>query len=293
MSNYSELCKSSSDLLGTGSGSCPKSLGAVVKFFLAKDSFSATAANLKLESFWDTSILAGSLIPFPEVVAIEPQNVEAGYQELPNGTSIKNKEERRKTMFSFIESIVTHSGLKSYSDRSWNIFYLTADNYLICHTKSAGLYDGLKASRFYVNAQTTQTFDAVSQTNIVIEQANVDDLDKEFAIIQPDFNLIDKKGAILTDLSIVSATQATGTLTVNVKLVIKGENVALVGLAKTNFTLKDAAGTAVTITSATESPNGTYALVATNAATSGKVQLNISTIGADNYKSAVISYVTA
>jgi len=57
--------------------------------------------------------------------------------------------------------------------------------------------------------------------------------------------------------------------------------------------LKDAAGTVVTITSATESPNGTYALVATNAATSGKVQLNISTIGADNYKSAVISYVTA
>ncbi|MFK7780662.1 MAG: hypothetical protein QM490_06100, partial [Candidatus Gracilibacteria bacterium] len=275
MSNYSELCKSNSDLLGTGASKCPKSLGAVVKFFLSENTYTETAANLKLKSTWDAAILAGSIIPFPEVVAIEPQNVEAGYQELPNGSSIKNKEERRKTMYSFVESIVTHSGMKSYSDRGWNIWYATADNYLICHTKSADTYEGLKASRFYVNAQTTQTFDAVNQTNIVIEQNNVDDLDKEFAIIQPDFDLINLKGAIPTDLSIVSATQATGTLTINVKLTIQGENTPLIGVTSSNFLVVDESGVTVTVDSAVESPSGTYAIVCTDDATTGNISMKI------------------
>ena len=51
MSNYSELVTSSADLLGTGAGKSPKSLGTVVKFFLSEPTFTASAANLKLKSF--------------------------------------------------------------------------------------------------------------------------------------------------------------------------------------------------------------------------------------------------
>lgn len=293
MSNYSELCKGSDELLGTGRGTCAKSLGSDIKFFLSDPSFTGTDAQLKTKAYWDAAILAKTVIPFPEVKEIEPQNVEAAYYETPSGDSYKMKNEKRKTMYKFVENIVTHSGMKSYSDQGWNIWFYTKNGYLRGHTKGVDSYEGLKVSNFYVNAQETPTFDAVEQTPVIMEHDNVDDWDMEFYVGQPDFNMLDLEGIYQTELKVLSATQATGTLTVNVSLSVSGSNTALSGVLPASFSLIDAAGDAVVVDSAAESPTGTYAVVATDTATSGTIQLSPNTIGSDNYQSSVVTFTTA
>lgn len=292
--NYSELCTASGELLGTGRGTCAKSLGGDIKFFLADSSFTGTSAQLKTKAYWTAAIAAGTVIPFPKVMEIEPQNVEAAYYEAPSGDSFKTKNETRKTMFKFIENIVTHSGMKSYSDRSWYVWYYTKNGYLRGHTIDTDSYQGLLSSNFYVNAQETATFDAVEQTPVIIEQDNVDDWDMEFAVIQPDFDMRDLEGVFQTRLTVLSATQLTGTLTVNVKLEVEGSNSALTGVLPADFKLVDESGVTVTVDSAAESPSGTYAVVATDDATAGTIALNGNiSIGSDLYRSRTVNFVTA
>jgi len=292
--NYSELCTPSGELLGTGRGTCAKSLGADIKFILTDESVKGTAAQVNSESFWTDAIKAGTAHPFPEVVEIEPQNVEAAYYEAPSGATFKTKNETRKTMYKFIENIVTHSGMKSYSDRSWKVWFYTKNGYLRGHTISDDLYEGLDISTFYVNAQETPTFDAVEQTPVVMEHNEVDDWDKEFFVGRPDFNMMNLEGVFQTSVKFISATQVTGTLTVNISVDVSATNSALVGLVLANFKLVDASGLTVTIDSVVESPDGTYAIVATDAATSGTIALNgIVTVGTDNYQSNTLSFVTS
>lgn len=292
--NYSELCAASGELLGTGRGTCAKSLGADIRFFLSDDSFNGTKAELKTQSYWDAAVAAQTVYPFPEVMEIEPQNVEAAYYETPSGSSFKTKNEKRKTMYKFVENIVTHSGMKSYSDKSWKIWFYTKNGYLRGHTLSTDSFEGLMTSNFYVNAQETPTFDSVEQTPVIIEFEDVDDWDKEFAVLQPDFNMMDLEGVFQTDLTVDSAEQDAGTLTVNVTLSVEGSNAPLSGVLPADFLLKDAAGLTVTVDTAVESPSGTYAVVASDTAISGTISLNGAiSIGSDLYQTTVVPYVTA
>ena len=289
--SYAQLCKPSVKLLGTGVGKCPKDLGAVTKLFLATEDFTNTEANLKLKATWDTAILAETVIPLPEVVEIEPQNVEAGYQELPNGETRRNKKERRKTAYKFAENIITHSGIKSYSDQQWYIWEYTQDGYLVCHDKGADSYEGFKSADFIVDAYSTQTFDAIPQTTIRIEHDDVDDKDMEFGIIQPDFDMMLLNGAIQSDIVINSVVQDSGILTISISPKIKGEDKYLVGLLKSDFILKDINGNNITITSAFESPSGTYTIIAIDNGLSGTIELTISEIGSENYKGVQVNYI--
>lgn len=295
MSNYSELCVADAALLGTGVGNCAKSLGPDVKFFLAEDTFTGTAAQLKTKAYWDAAIKAKTVIPFPEVQEIEPQNIEASYFESAAGSTYLVKGEKRKTSFQFIENIVVHSGLKSHSNRTWNIWYYTEKGYLRCHTKGVDSYEGLKAARFYVNAQTTQNFSDPSHTPVIIEQNDVDDWDMEFGVLQPDFDMKDLEGVYQTSVVVNSATTATGVITVTVAVTIKGTNAPLTGLLLANFELKDASGGVISLTSATETgATGVYAIVATSAATTGTAGLkSVVTVGTNNYQSLAVAFVTA
>ena len=293
MSNYSELCVSDAVLLGTGVGNCAKSLGADVKFFLTEDTFTGTAAQLKTKAYWEAGIVAKTVIPFPAVQEIEAQDVEASYFESAAGSSYLVKAEKRKTMFQFIENIVTHSGMKSHSDRGWNIWYYTEKGYLRCHTKAVDSYEGLKAARFFVNAQTTQNFSDPSHTPVIIEQNDVNDWDMEYGVLQPDFDMKDLEGVYQASVVVNSATAAIGVITVNAKVSVKGTNAPLTGLLIGDLALKTSLGVDITITSVTETGvTGVYAVVATSAATSGTVGLkNVVTVGGDNYQSLPISFV--
>ena len=128
---------------------------------------------------------------------------------------------------------------------------------------------------------------------IVMEHDDVNDWDKEFYVTQPDFNMLDLEGIYQTKLTVVSATQLTGTLTVNVSLSVSGSNTALSGVLPADFTLVDASGTTVTVDSAAESPSGTYTIVATDDATTGTLALGVSTIGTANYQSLAVAFETA
>lgn len=294
MSNYSELTLADANLKGTGVVNSAKSLGADKRIFLAESTFTGTAAQLKTQAYWDAAILAGTVIPFPQVQEIEPQDVEASYYESASGDTYLTKEEKRKTMYEFIESIVTHSGMKSHSDRSWNIWYYTEKGYLRCHSLAEDSFEGLKASRFYVNAQKTPTFSDPSKTPVIVEHDSVDDWDLEFGVIQPDFNMLDLEGVIQINAYSVSSTQVTGTLTVNVTLTVEGTNAILTGALIGNMQLKDASGDVITITSSTETGStGVYVIVATDTAVAGTVQLIASSLGGSVYKSNVATYTTS
>jgi len=295
MSNYSELCVGASNLLGTGRGNCAKSLGADVRFFLTESSFIGTAAQLKTKAYWEAGIKAKTVIPFPLATEIEPQDVEAAYFETSSGATFKTKAEKRKTMYQFIENIVTHSGMKSHDGRVWYVWLYTDKGYLRGHTIGTDSFQGLKVSNFFVNAQTTNTFSDPSHTPVIMEFENVDDWDMEFAVIQPEFDLKDLEGIFQTEVIVNSATSLTGTLTVVVDVNIKGSNAPLSGLLPTDFALKTSAGVAIILTSAMESGvTGVYTLVATNAATTGTVALkDVVTVGADNYQSNIATFATA
>ena len=295
MSNYSELCVSDADLLGTGVGNCAKSLGADVRFFLAESTFTGTAAQLKTKAFWDAGIVAKTVIPFPLATEIEGQNVEATYFEASSGATFKTKDEKRKTMYTFIENIVVHSGMKSHADRRWNVWFYTEKGYLRCHTKGADSYEGLKLSNFFVNAQTTQNFSDPSMTPVIMEFNDVDDWDMDFGVLQPDFDMKDLEGVFQSDAVVNSSTQVTGTLTVNTAITVKGTNSPLSGLLLADFELKDASGVVVTIDSATETgATGVYAIVATDAAVAGTVSLkDVVTVGVDYYQSNIATFATA
>jgi len=295
MSNYSELCVADAALLGTGVGVCAKSLGADVKFFLAESTFTGTAAQLKTKAYWDAAIIAKTVIPFPAVQEIEPQDIEASYFESAAGSTFLVKAEKRKTMFQFIENIVVHSGMKSHANRSWNIWYYTEKGYLRCHTKGVDSYEGLKASRFYVNAQTTQNFSDPSHTPVIIEQNEVEDWDMEYAVLQPDFDMKDLEGVYQADVVVNSAATATGDITLSVTATVKGTNAILTGLVLADMELKDESGVIVNLTSVTETAStGVYTIVATDDATIGTIGLKgVITIGSDNYQSLPIAFATA
>ncbi|NQV77089.1 MAG: hypothetical protein HQ490_01890 [Lutibacter sp.] len=293
MANYSELSVPNVDLLGTGVGTMPKSMGADIKFFLAESSFTGTAAQLKTQAYWAAAIIAKTVIPFPMVQEIAPQDVEAAYEEMASGDTYKVKSETRKTEFKFVENVIVHSGMKSYSDRSWNIWYYTSDGYLRCHTKSmaagVGTFEGLKASRFYVNAQAMADFGATNKTSIIIQQNDVNDWDKEFGIIQPNFDMADLEGVFQADVEVQSISTGA-TLVVNVKVQEKGTNSDVTGLVVGDFVLKDTSGTVIALTSATETAN-VYAITATSAVIAGTVSLDgVVTIGADNYQSIEFAF---
>ena len=295
MSNYSELCVADSDLLGTGVGNCAKSLGPDVRFFLAEKTFTGTAAQLKTQAYWEAAIVAKTVIPFPLATEIEGQNVEAAYFEASSGVTFKTKAEKRKTAFTFIENIVVHSGMKSHSERGWNVWFYTEKGYLRCHTKGIDSYEGLKLSNFFVNAQTTQNFSDPSTTPVIMEFNDVDDWDMEFGVLQPDFDMKDLEGVFQAGAVVNSATSAAGTLTVNTAITVKGTNSALSGLLLADFELKDASGVVVTIDSATEvGATGVYAIVATDAAVAGTIALDaVVTVGSDNYQSNIATFATA
>lgn len=295
MSNYSELCVADSNLLGTGVGNCAKSLGPDIKFFLAESTFTGTAAQLKTKAYWDAAILAGTVIPFPEVMEIEAQNVEAAYFESSSGATFKTKEEKRKTMFQFIENIVVHSGMKSHADRQWNVWFYTGKGYLRCHTKGVDSYEGLKTSNFFVNAQTTQNFSDPSHTPVIIEFNDVNDWDMEYGVLQPDFDMKDLEGVFQADIIVGASTQLTGTLTVGITATVKGNNAALSGLVVGDIALYDESGVLVTVDSVTETgTTGVYTVVATDDATTGTIGLlNVVTIGTDNYQSSLNAFTTA
>lgn len=292
MSNYSELCTASGDLLGTGRGTCAKSLGPDIRFFLADSTFQKTAAQLKLQATWTAGILAGTVIPFPEVMEIEPQNVEAAYYETPSGSTFKMKNEKRKTMYKFIENIVTHSGMKSYSDRGWKIWFYTKNGFLRGHTISADLYDGLDVSNFFVNAQETATFDTVEQTPVVVEFSDANDWDQEFAVVQPDFNMMDLEGAFECDVTVNSSTNPATTLTNNVTVTLKGTNTPVTGIVFGQFSVIDESGVSVTVDSAVEvGSTGVYAVVCTDDATTGTVGLLATiAVGSSYYQSADVAF---
>lgn len=292
MNNYSELCIEDQDLLGTGAGNCAKSLGPDKRYFLADSTFTGTAAQLKLQTFWEAAIVAGTVHPFPEVMEIESQNTEAGFFETASGKSFKVKNEIRKTMYKFVENIVTHSGLKSYSDQGWNIWFYTKNGYLRCHTKSTDLFEGLPVDSFYVNAQETATFDTVEQSPSVLEFNDVDDWDMEFGVIQPDFNMMDLEGVFQSDVVVTSATNPAALLTVIVVVTVKGSNDPLSGLLPADFEVLDELGVSLTVDTAVESPTGTYTVVATDDATTGTIGLNgIVTIGTTPYQSKAVTYL--
>jgi len=290
MANYSELCTASGDLLGTGRGTCAKSLGADIRFFITEDAFQNTGANLKLQATWTAGIAAGTVFPFPEVMEIEPQNIEAAYHETASGSTFKMKNEKRKTMYKFVENIVTHASMKSYSDRGWKVWFYTKNGYLRGHTLSADLYQGLAVSNFFVNAQETATYDAVEQTPVVVEFEDANDWDEEFVVLQPSFNMMDLEGAFECSLAIGSISTGA-TLVVPTTVTLKGSNTVVSGLAKEDFTLLDSAGATISITSATESPSGTYAVTATSAVITGTIELaDVVSVSTTYYQSLPVTY---
>lgn len=299
MSNYSEISIPNQELLGTGvGGNMPENMGAVVKLFLCESSFTGTPDQLKTRTFIEAGIVAGTVNPFPMVQEIAPQNVAASYKELGDGSSYKMRKEVRKTEYDFIGNLIQHSAIKSYADRSWNIFYYTNKGYLIGHTKSvsgAGVVtaEGIKASRFYVNAYTTSTFADPSSTKVIVEDNNIDDLDKEFFIVQPDYDMTELQSPLQANLVITQATQSTGTLTVKFKLQERGTNANITGALLANFKAVDSAGVAISLTSVTESAN-VYTAVATNTATAGSISTNgVITVATYLYKSGKSLFVTA
>jgi len=286
--NYSELYVSAGELTGTAVGNNAKLLGADVRFFLADSSFSGTAAQLKTEAYWTAAITAKTVIPFPLVQEVEPQDVEASYFESASGSSFETKKEKRKTMFKFIENVLTHSGLKTYANQSWYIWYYTEGGFLRCHNVGADSFKGLKSGRFFVNAQTTQTFSDPSQTPVIIEQNDLDDWDLEFGIIQPDFDMKDLEGVSQSRIVAGSSSTTTGTLTITgVAVTISETNTGLSGLLVGDFILSDASGVAISLTSAAETGStGVYTLVATTAAVAGTANLDgVATVGGVNYSS--------
>ena len=299
MSNYSEISIPNQELLATGvGGNMPENTGAIIKMFLCESSFTGTPADMKTRSFIEAGIVAGTVHPFPMLQEINPQNVAAAYKEAGSGTSYKMKGEVRKTEYEFIGNIIQHSAIKSYADRSWNILYYTNKGYLIGHTKSvssAGVVtaEGLKAARVYVNAYSTSTFADPSSTKVIIEDNNVDDLDKEFFIVQPDYDMTELQSPVQVDLIVTQATQAAGTLTVKFKLQERGSNANVSGALLANFKAENTSGVAITLTSVTESAN-VYTAVATNAATAGSISTNgVITVANYLYKSAKSNFVTA
>lgn len=270
---YSELCAADTALLGTGRGNCGKVLGYDKRYFLAKPGFTfADADAAKLEANWDAAVAAKNIYPFPEVVELEPQNVEATYYETPSGKTFRTKVERRKTMYKFIENIANHAAMKSYDNQGWDVFFLTELGYLRAHTNEDGSVRGLPLSNFYVNAQETSTIDSnPEQTATMMEFNNVDDWDKEYFVAKISGQwLLNLEGIYELQLKPATAT-AGATFVFEVDIATAGDNVAVDGLVVGDVELFDAAGAEVTIDTLT--PDGTvagrYTVTATDAMTSG------------------------
>lgn len=277
MSTYSELCAADNALLGLGRGSCGKVLGYDKRFFLTRTSFSfANVAAAKLETNWDAGIDAQNIFPFPEVQELEPQNVEASFYETPSGATYKTKDEKRKTLYKFIENISVHAAMKSYDGQEWNVFYITEKGYLRGHTQADGTIKGLPLSTLYVNAQETALIgDAPNQSPVILEFKDVNHWDKEYFVVKLENNfLIDKEAPYELDLNPETATTgATFVFDINVKT---GDGTAVDGLLLADFVLIDAAGLVVTIDTVT--PDGTiagkYTVTATDTMTEGTIGLD-------------------
>ena len=297
MSQYSELCTADSALLGLGRAACGKVLGYDKRFFLTKPTFSfASAAAAKLEANWDAGIDSKDIFPFPEVQELESQNVEATFYETPAGSTFKTKTEKRKTQYKFIESIGTHAAMKSYSDREWNVFFITEKGYLRGNMQSNGTVKGLPISNFFVNAQETATIDSnPEQTPVVMEFEDVDDWDRDYyaAKISDSFLLNLAAPYELFLNPVVGTAGTTVVFIINVRTV---DNVAVDGLLVGDFVLKDATGTAVTIDSATADGTieGKYTVTATDTMTSGTIEIKDVVTKADvKYQSVPYAVTTA
>lgn len=235
---------------------------------------------------WLEYIKDKKLFPVMEVKEIEPQNVEDGFYDTPDGEKLHLYDGQRGYVLKVKYDLNLHKILRTYSGKNWTIFKIDKANNVMAQTPDGTTVGGFELSLFHVDKQDNNiSADTPAYTMMTIQEAIVNEWDVNGLYITPTWLALKLDGVtkvVLTASTISSnAFTLTALYTDNAHLTSAGASntAALTGRVAADFEIIDQTGailnpaTAYTCTEQSANP-GTYDIDATvGAMTSGSASV--------------------
>lgn len=251
---------------------------------------------------WNEYIADKKLFPVMEIKEIEPQNVEDGFYDTPDGEKIKLYDGQRGYILKVKYDLALHKILRTYSGKNWSVFKIDKANNVMGQTSDGTIVGGFELSLFDVSKQDNNiSADTPAWTMITVQEAIVNEWDVDGIYLNPSWLALKLDGVtnvVLTASAIASfAFTLTALYTDNSHLTTGGvaNTAALTGRVAADFEIIDQTGTVLTPVTdytcieQTDNP-GTYDIDATvGAMTSGSASVKPSATNLYESNSVTIS----
>lgn len=250
-----------------------------------------TIADFADQDKYKTAILEGKMYPIMGILDDEAANFEDVQTQTATGSNIFQFEGKRGRNLKVQLPLELHKIARTYSFKNWRAFRIDQNNNIIGMSPDGTIVKGIKLSFFRVGSLKNDSANGTF-TPIMMQEANINDLDKFGVYINPEWSATELEGVLKVVLT--AGTIATNSTTVNVAWVdnsaIKEDgtknSVPVTGLVAANFNLINQTGGVVpaTVVESTTIP-GRYTI--SNASlTSGSLQVQPS--AANMYESDAV-----
>jgi len=230
-------------------------------------------------------VAAGNIYPIQGLVNATPEDTEGNTEETSTQEKIHNYDGLRGSMYDVTLPLESHKIARTYNDINWTIIYVDRNGTIICSKNDDGTYQGVSTNLFQVKPLPTPSAEGSTKTMIQVQEADIDDIDKNGWYLNPTWNAKKLYGPLLVQISSTAVASFEWVSTVLYQSDGRAdsdgnpesETAIASGLLAADFVVIDQDG--ATLASATdytvtESTAGVYAFNATvGAMTSGTIQV--------------------
>jgi hypothetical protein len=185
-------------------------------FTLPNFSF-ATTADFSDKTKWLEGIAAGNILPVPEVLEQEGQDVEDSIYESTSGTKVLNFEGKGGMMYKVLLPFAQHKILRSYSQKNLKVFLVDMNNRVIGVSNDGTTVEGFSLSYLNVSKQKMPTPDSPAFTEITLQYKDISEWDENRVVIKPTWLASGLTGVLKVDVTV--STVSTFVFTASVAYV--------------------------------------------------------------------------
>ncbi len=219
---------------------------------------------------WEAAIAAKKMWPLYDPEEITTANTEDTFFE-GRTRRYKTSNGKKVTTFTSMLGLCSHSALTTFNDADLRIFEFTEDGKVKGVINEDGEVFG-QSVVLNIGRRLDPTADRPSSTLVTVNYTDYTELEQDGAIFIPDFRASELYG--IMDVTLIQGTATSTNIKVKVTQGCAGGGETLDTLTLPNFVVKDAAGSAQTVTFTAPDADGFYTLTGTGFVTGYTVNLN-------------------
>lgn len=263
---------------------CTPDIGAPLKPFLTKEDFEySTMTDANTLATVNAAIVAQNVFPLPQIDEFSDNSEEdTKYTSPINSVQRTTKKGKTIHQYSFVFNPSLNNRLQALDGSTMRYYYVDTNEHQIGTSPDEVVFKGFKV---YVNVDKWKdsTGDNPAFTMLTLTFINNNERDGEVATFEATYDPLDINGVLP---AVVTAAGAASATSVPITVTDKDTGIVITGLTDADFIfIQDSDGAEETITSAPESPSGTYTLAGA-AFETGTVGLrNVVTVTGQFYES--------